>query len=197
MTQKKVIFIIPGFRHKATNKAYKKLAGNLRKVGYRPILVSIPWKQTTISQNTEYFLKKYKKITTREKYILGFSFGAMIAFLASTKVAASGVILCSLSPYFQEDLTKGNESWKSSIMKQRYDDFSRLHCATLAKKIKAKQILMLYGTKEAKALIHRVTEAFNQISTRRKYLIPVLQTEHNIAHKNYMNKIHQVARAFY
>ena len=149
----------------------------LKKDGYHPILVKIPWKKTTISENTTYFLEKYKKINTKKKYILGFSFGAMIAFIASTKVSPSGLILCSLSPYFKEDMSS-----------------SPLHCRTLAKQIKAKQIHMLYGAKETKPLINRVTKAFRYIPSMHKYLISIQQTEHNIGDKRYLHKIHQITK---
>lgn len=194
MIQKKAIFIIPGFKHSPKNKAYKIIAKLLKKEGYWPIPIKILWRQTTISQNTKYFLKVYKKINTRKKYILGFSYGAMIAFIASTKVKATGIILCSLSPYFKEDLSKLNIDWTSSLMTQRYDDFFKLNCSDLAKQIKTKQVLMLYGQKEEKSLKNRVIEAFNQISSSHKYLIPIKEVQHNIADTRYLNKIHQAAR---
>ncbi|OGH12048.1 MAG: hypothetical protein A2857_03565 [Candidatus Levybacteria bacterium RIFCSPHIGHO2_01_FULL_36_15] len=194
MNRGKTIFIIPGFKHLPTNKAYKEIAKILKSQGYLPVPVTIRWRQTTISQNCEYFLKKYKTINSKKKYILGFSFGAMIALLASTKVSVRGLILCSLSPYFREDLSKVNNSWISSLITQRYQDFSKLHCATLAKKIKAKQILMLYGTKEARSLKKRVRQAFGQISSTHKYLIPIKKTEHDIGDRRYLNKIHQIAK---
>lgn len=194
MTQEKVIFIIPGFRHKPTNKTYKELTKILKSEGYHPIRITIPWKKTTISENVSYFLTKYKKIKARKKYILGFSYGAMIAFIASTKVNVYCLILCSLSPYFKEDLPKARSRVISLLMTQRFEDFSRLHCGSLAKKIKAKRILMLYGAKEAKPLINRVTQAFDQISSNDKHLIPIKKTEHNIGDRRYIKKIHQIAR---
>ncbi len=194
MVEKKIIFIIPGFKQKPTNKAYKEIAKILKSEGYSPILIKIPWRQTTISQNTDYFLKKYKKIKTRKKYILGFSFGAMIALIASTKVNTAGLILCSLSPYFKEDMSKKRKGWLSTLMKLRYKDFLKFHCATLAKQIKSKQILMLYGAKETKSLVKRVTEAFDQISSPHKYLISIQETEHDIGDRRYLHKIHQIAK---
>ncbi len=187
MLTEKIVYIIPGFRHTPDTKAYKEIAKMLKKEGYRPILISIPWKNTTISENTKYFLKRYKQIKTRRKYILGFSFGAMIAFLASTKVSASGLILCSLSPYFQEDLSKTSNS-------VRYQDFQKLHFATLAKKIKAKKVSMLYGTKEEKSLKKRVTAGFRQISSPEKYLIPIRATAHDIGDPRYLHTIHKLAK---
>lgn len=175
--RQKIIFIIPGYRHIPTGRAYKELAGILKIQGYKPVLIKIPWRKTTISQNTQFFLKKYKRFTSREKYVLGFSLGAMIAFIASTKVKVSGLILCSLSPYFKEDLSS-----------------SEFKCKEIAKKTKAKQILMLYGAKEAKSLIKRVNEAFQQITLSNKNLISIKKTEHNIGDRRYLNTIDQVAK---
>ncbi|MDO8657151.1 MAG: hypothetical protein Q7K55_00310 [Candidatus Levybacteria bacterium] len=194
MVNRKPIFIIPGFKHQTTNKAYKEITRILKSEGYSPILINIRWRNTTISENTEYFLKKYRKINSKKKYVLGFSLGAMIAFIASTKISMSGLILCSLSPYFKEDLLKLNNSWTSPIMIQKYNDFSGLHCGTLAKRIRAKKILMLYGAREEKSLIKRVKDAFDQISSTNKYLIPILKTEHNIGDKRYLNTIHKIAK---
>ncbi len=194
MIREKAIFIIPGYNHLPTGSAYRKIATMLQNEGYQPILVKIPWTKTTISQNTDYFLKKYKKINAKKKYILGFSLGAMIAFVASTKVTAYGLILCSLSPFFNEDLLKINTKRISPIQLRRHQDFLTLHCSTLSKKIKAKQILMIYGREEEKSLIKRVKETYRQLSSKNKYLIPVDQTEHNIGDKRYLYKIRQLAK---
>ncbi|MCL5410519.1 MAG: hypothetical protein M1324_01540 [Patescibacteria group bacterium] len=188
------IFIIPGYKHKPKNKAYKEIARILKNEGYNPVPVNIPWQKRTISQNTEYFLKRYKKINSRKKYILGFSFGAMIAFIASTKVNVSGLILCSLSPYFKEDLSYLNESWESPIMIKRYEDFSSLECTNLSTMTKAKQISMLYGAKEEKLLIKRARRAYNQITSKNKHLIPVSEAGHDLGNKRYLYAIHQIAK---
>lgn len=179
MRHKRTVFIIPGFAQSPRNRAYTKIAKMLKSEGYSPILINIPWRKKSFLQNTQHFLKQYKKIRTRKKYILGFSFGAMIAFAASAKVSPSGIILCSLSPYFKEDFRK-----------------AELSCNVLAKKIKAKKVHLLYGTKEDKALIKRVKKTYKQISKRNKYLVQVRQTEHNIGDYRYLNKIHQITRAF-
>lgn len=197
MLQKKIIFIIPGFRQLSTNKAYKEIAKILKKEGYFPILVAIKWKNSTILQNTEYFLKVYKKIKHRKKYILGFSYGAMIAFIASTKVSVSGLILCSLSPYFQEDVIKiKNRNAFSILMEARFKDFSKLHSGMLAEKIKAKKVLMLYGSQETKVLIKRVKETFGKVLSPQKHLISIKKTQHNIGDRRYLNQITDVARNF-
>lgn len=177
MPLKKTIFIIPGYRQIPTSKAYKAIAALFARYDYEPILFSFSWQQS-VSQNTEIFLREYKKVRRKKKYILGFSFGAMIAFLAATKVQVSGLILCSLSPFFKEDSKKG---------------FLDLEFARLVKKVKVDQIVLLYGVKEARSLIRRVKETFLHIPSKQKILLPIKNTDHSIGNKKYLQTIHQVA----
>lgn len=188
----KVIFIIPGYRQLPTSNAYKELSKILKTEGYSPVVVNIPWKNRTISQNAKYFIKKYEKTQAHKKYILGFSYGAMIAFVAATQVKTEGVILCSLSPYFQEDAFRFNNP-TTQLMAERYMDFTSLHSKTLAKKLKTQHVLMLYGAKEAQALIKRVKETFEEISASQKSIIKIRKTDHNIGNKNYLHHIHKAA----
>lgn len=124
--------------------------------------------------------------------MFGFSLGAMIAFLAATRVEVGGLILCSLSPYFKEDLENLKRENGSALKKRRYRDYSKLDCATLAKRIRARQIFMFYGKKEARSLINRVQNAFDGMIAFDKYLIPVQNTGHNIADARYLETIHQL-----
>lgn len=194
MHQSKVFFIIPGYKHKPENKAYREIAKALRKQGYHPVNIKIRWKKSTISENTRYFLQKFNQIKSRKKYILGFSFGAIIAFLASTKVRSSGVILCSLSPYFKQDLSSTNLYLGSPLRKQRFLDFSKLQNRILAKKIRTKNVIMLYGSKEEKSLRKRVNDTYKYIMSKNKHLISIEKTEHNIGDRRYLETIYQAAK---
>jgi alpha-beta hydrolase superfamily lysophospholipase len=196
MLFKKTIFIIPGYRQNPINKAYREISIILKKNGYHPILITIPWKNTTISQNADYFIRQYKKVYREKKYIMGFSFGAMIALLASTKVKASGLILCSLSPFFKEDLVLKKGIKKLSINQQLYQDLIKLQCSILAKKIKTNNVLLLYGSRETKSLINRTTQTYNQINKTNKRLIKIKNTSHDLGDKKYLNKISQITKFF-
>jgi alpha/beta superfamily hydrolase len=188
------MYIIPGFKHTPQQKAYQKIITILESEGFETIPVTIPWKETTISQNTEFFLKHYKKISRKKKYIIGFSYGAMIAFLASTKIDVSGIILCSLSPYFKEDVLNKKTTKRSPLTIERHEDFLQLECSHLAKKVKTKHVSLLYGTQEARSLVKRVNEAYNYISSPQKNIIRIKKTDHNIGDKNYLNTIHEVIK---
>lgn len=196
MRQAKIVFIIPGFGHKPTNKGYGQVSKLLKSEGYSPISVAIPWKESTITDNTNFFLKEYTKKLSKigkksDVYFLGFSYGALIAFLAATEISVKGLILCSLSPTFKEDLPKQLPS-ASTLSKKRHENFSKLHAKVLARKIKAKNVMMLYGSKESSKLIHRVSNTFDDIPTLGKYLFSIKKTDHNIADKKYISAIHHV-----
>lgn len=200
MAGEKFVFIIPGYRHRPTNKGYREIRKLLKKEGFLPIPVAIPWKESTISENTEFFMEKLNKIIKKRQirpnqtYFLGFSFGALIAFLAATKMSIQGLILCSLSPYFREDLSKNKPTKLSFLQEKRWKDFSGFRNSSLSQKIKAKKICMLYGTKESRSLIKRVTATFKKMPTQNKYLFPIRNTHHDIADKKYLYVLHSVAR---
>jgi hypothetical protein len=194
MNLKKTVYIIPGFRHQPRQKAYRKLRNLLKKEGYTPVPIKLPWTHRTITENTDLFLKEFKKIQRKKKYILGFSYGAMIAFLASTKVKVSGLILCSLSPFFREDLLHANRTIKTQETAERFEDFLHLKSSSLAKHVKTKQVRMLYGSKESKPLIRRVTRTYKHIPSKRKTLIRISGTDHNIGDERYLSTIHQIVK---
>lgn len=196
MRQTKVVFIIPGFRQKVSQKGYVSLKKKLKTEGYTVVTVAIPWRDSTIVENADYFLEKFEKklskinLAAKDVYLLGFSYGALIAFLASTKIAVKGLILCSLSPFFREDLPKKHPQHISVLQKKRYSAFTSLRARHLAKKVKAKNLMMLYGEKESLRLIQRTKSAFSAIESHKKYLFSIQNTEHNIADIKYISAIH-------
>lgn len=195
--QKKIVFIIPGFRQKPTQIAYRNIAKLLRQEAYFPVRLSVTWKDTTLSENIADVVSKIKKkVHGKEKiYLLGFSYGAMIAFLAATKIPVKGLILCSLSPFFKEDLVKLPIS-ASDLQKKRHESFSLYKAKKVAQKVKAKKVMMFYGANESKPLIARVKKTFRHIPISGKYLLSVQNVEHNIADKKYMTAIHYATKTF-
>ena len=191
----KIVFIIPGFRQKISQKGYVALKKKLKNEGYIVVSIGIPWRDSTIIDNADYFLKKFKsklsKLETSAKhvYLLGFSYGALIAFVTSTKIAVKGLILCSLSPFFKEDLPKKLSQNISLLQEKRHSAFIALSAKKLAKKVKAKNVMMLYGEKESAHLIKRTKSAFSAIDSQKKYLFSIQNTEHNIADIKYISAI--------
>ncbi len=188
---KKILFIIPGYTHKVADRPYRKIKELFEEKGFIVIPVQIHWKDTTISENVIQFLKEFKKIKTIKTYVLGFSFGAIIAYLASTKVQFSLQILCSLSPYFQEDIPYIKKSWIKSIGKRRFDNFSQISNSTIAPKVKTRSIL-LYGTKEGEFINRRANETYQSL-TCEKELIFLDGVKHDIGDEHYLKQIKLIA----
>lgn len=197
----KIVFIIPGFGHKISHKGYGVLKKRLQKDGFFVVPIAIPWSGSTITENTEFFLKKYIEklsklhVTSKDVYLLGFSYGALIAFLVATKISVKGLLLCSLSPFFKEDLPRSLPKKSSSLQIIRYNTFATLRSKQLAQKVKAKSVCMLYGEKESSTLINRSKKTFRIIASKKKYLFAISKTQHNISDKKYINAI-QFATTF-
>ncbi|HSD98585.1 MAG TPA: hypothetical protein VLB73_02710 [Patescibacteria group bacterium] len=199
--RQKIVFLIPGFRHKIGQKGYSLLRKTLVSEGFRVVPIAVPWKGSTITDNTTFFLKKYNEklaklsLLSKDVYLLGFSYGALVAFLAATKIPVRGLVLCSLSPFFKEDLPKTLPKNSSALQIIRHKTFASLYSNKLAKKIKAKSVCMLYGEKESTVLINRSKKTFRAIASKKKYLFSIQKTDHAISDKKYINAI-QFATTF-
>lgn len=187
---KSVVYVIPGFMHSTTRKEYKNVAKFFEEKGIEVVFVQIDWKYKTISDWVEQFLTKYHKNDKRKKYLFGFSYGAMIAFISSLSTEINTQILCSLSPYFHEDLPGLPAKWKKGIGKRRVKDFNKLNMSILAPKVKTKTYL-LYGTKEGKYIEKRANDVFQRLKCE-KYLMKVKDAKHDIGNKEYLKQIQKI-----
>jgi hypothetical protein len=191
---KPIVYIIPGFKHSPQKKEYQVIADLFKAKNFDVVLVAIDWKYKTVSQWVEQFLTKYYKNENRKKYFFGFSYGAVISFVASTKVDVEGQILCSLSPYFNEDLAGLFKSWKRMIGKRRIEHFKELKMADLAPLVKAETFL-LYGTHEGKFIELRAKDTYEKLKCK-KSLIAVLGSKHDIGNSEYVKQIEKVISSF-
>lgn len=132
-----IITIIPGY--KGYKKHYKYLIEELSKKA-KVIFVTIDWSKP---------LSVLEKTPLETDVLIGHSLGALIAYRISTQKKINKVIICSLSPLLEGDLTRrmqdivkkniGN-TWLSDLKKSKYG------------KSKAKDIIALYGEKEIKKI---------------------------------------------
>ena len=85
----KTIYIIPGYGETCSEARYKKLASVLRLKGYEVEQIKIDWKKPLSANMFE---------PLKDSTIVGFSFGAVLAYLIAKKYPLEKIILCSLSP---------------------------------------------------------------------------------------------------
>lgn len=138
---KRRISIIPGFTHKPTDKCYRWLIAFLKSAGFDVQLIHIDWQYKVMSDYVEQFLLQYQKNKAEQNYVLGFSFGAMIAFISANQVVPDRLFLCSLSPYFKEDLNGTTKFVKRFMGKRRMADFEKYSAAKIAKNINVPTII--------------------------------------------------------
>jgi hypothetical protein len=94
------------------------------------------------------------KLYEREKgdynIVIGNSFGAVVALITAAKIRPDEVILCSLSPFFQEDIGPG---WPTKTNTRRLDisSYSVTQLAAAAQKLSTEFVVM-YGEQEVTPL---------------------------------------------
>ena len=146
MTQK-TFFIIPGFKEQATDKNYAWLFEFLKNKNYEVVPVPVTWNHKTLSKNAEQLIKFFKKYNSDENYILGFSYGAVLAMLIVNRVRPKKLYLCSLSPDFSEDLKFMSSDIKKYIGKRRILDIESRSGMKIAKELNVSTTIF-YGERE-------------------------------------------------
>lgn len=188
--EKPVVYIIPGFKGSSKEKEYQAVAELFRAKNFDTVLVKIDWKYKTVSSWVDQFLTNYYKNENRKTYFFGFSFGAVISLVASTKVNVDTQILCSLSPYFKEDLPSLFKSWRKWIGVKRTEHFRQLKMTELAPLVKV-ETYILYGTREGKFIEARAKDTYEKLKCKR-FLISVEDSEHDIGNPEYLSQIKKV-----
>ncbi len=189
--KKKVAFIIPGYPYSPRRKEYQTIANYFSKAGIAPVLINITWKTPT-PRNFNDYLKElarqtrvYKNCTT---YLLGFSFGAILALLATKQLRPKAVILCSLSPYFAEDMEALPNSWRV-WWKKHYKN--NLSFKKIAATVNAKTFLLVGDLEHA--TVHVRAEAAKKILSRAD-LHTVKGAEHKLETPSYLKKVQSIIK---
>lgn len=185
-----VAYIIPGFGESRKTRGYDRIDGLFRTKGIRPVHVKIDWHARAPRSFKDYihqFRKQYKRPAHANVYVLGFSYGAVTALLAEPATHPDVLILCSLSPYFKEDLAKLKPRWLAWWRKNFKD--SDHSFGEIAPKIKARTFLIA-GDKEGPELERRVRSARRTI--KRSSLTIARGAKHSIGQKEYLVAVQKV-----
>jgi pimeloyl-ACP methyl ester carboxylesterase len=190
---KKVAYIIPGYGESHTRQpGYDKVAAFFEEQDIKPVHMEIGWlkrKPGKFKYFVADFLKKYKKNKGTETYVLGFSFGAIIAFLTAQKLKPKAIILCSLSPYFKEDLPKLNPEWVK-WWRETFSDGDYVF-TKLAKNVKVRTYLIV-GGKDYVSCIRRAKDAKRKI--KGSTLTIAKGAKHKISQKAYLDAVKKVIK---
>ena len=185
----KVVYIIPGFKEKVSLKGYQQAIKFFKLRNFKVIPIKISWKYKIMSDYVDEFFCQLSHNKSDDVYLFGFSFGAMIAFISAVKIKPKMLFLCSLSPYFKEDLKSLKKSWRNSFGKKRLEDLKNFSFQKLAKDITCKTFLIA-GEKEPKELHKRVNDAHKKIKNSELFIVD--GAKHEISQKEYIDKLYEV-----
>lgn len=178
------VFIVHGFNvHKtAQDKSFELLREGLARQGFRVLPCVISWRQTTISHFAEQFQQFYKDHKSKKNIVIGNSFGAVVAFITAARLKPDLLVLCSLSPFFKEDVQ--DAAWRRYGVKRfgqrRMRDIEGQSAHLVAQGIKkaAVETVMTYGELEEKrypTLVNRVKQTAEELG-----ITPI--AFHNVPH---------------
>ncbi|OGY84548.1 MAG: hypothetical protein A3F54_05580 [Candidatus Kerfeldbacteria bacterium RIFCSPHIGHO2_12_FULL_48_17] len=184
-------FIIPGFGESSRTQPYRRIARAFQQQSIKPYIIDIHWPRRVMSDHIAEFMNIYetKVEPDAQTYFLGFSFGAMVALLASVYTNPHTQILCSLSPFFQEDLPTTRSWWKTALGHKRIDDFQTLSLDVVAPRVTAKTFI-LAGDKEGQEVARTAARAHRQLSDSQLIIIP--GAKHDIRQPHYLAAIKKV-----
>lgn len=192
---RKVVYIIPGFTSSSREKPYPFIGTYFNKRGIEPFLVNVKWdKKAEVAAMPEYvadfitFVKKNKK-KGDEVYVLGFSFGAMIAYITAHQIKPKALILCSISPMFREDLKKASKSWHKYFKKVGLTSKKMYSAQVLAKGLSS-TIYGVVGSREVLSIMTRLAEIIYKVG--KGEVIVSKNSTHDIRKKAYLNTVKEV-----
>jgi len=156
-------------------------------------MIRIDWQRHVMSDYVAQFKQQYQKDQAEKNVVLGFSFGAMIALISAGELRPDKLVLCSLSPYFREDLKKMQATMSkhdaSVIGRHRMEDFQQFSALSCARQVVSPTVVFC-GGREAKQyplLLRRCKEAAQVIRNGR--LVMASNAPHNIAFPTYVEAI--------
>jgi hypothetical protein len=174
------LYIIPGFGENTQMPAYKTLITEAKRFGFNVIPYNPRWDYNTASTWINEFKLKLGR-NEGDAIVLGFSFGAYIAFCASRDFAFKKIISCSLAPYFNDELGSIPEaSWKF-FGKRRKIDFTK---HSFPKEIKNPATFMV-GDKEIELAKKSTLKRHASWSGPKKMLM-VPRAEHDLSTGEYL-----------
>ncbi len=185
----KIAYVIPGFMEQTNSQEYQKIIQYFQEENITVKPIKISWKYNNMSNYIKEFMEQINHKKEDEVILFGFSFGAMITFLSAKNIKPKKIILCSLSPYFKEDLNFVKKSWKTIVGTKRINDFKQFSFREISNEIKSKTILLV-GEKENKLVMKRIKEAKTKLKDSQLIIVP--GASHNISNKNYLEAIKKV-----
>ncbi len=181
---KHTLYVIPGFGENTKMPDYKAVIKACRLFGYEVIEFNPCWDRSVASDWILDFERSLQKNKSAKTSIIGFSFGAYVAVLSAQKFKFEKLVLCSLSPYFADNIPEIPEAAWKFFGKRRKQDFSKHHFP-VGMQVDA---AFLVGEHEIPMELKHVNDRYKSWSGKKTHII-VKGAEHSIGSGEYLNQI--------
>lgn len=143
-----------------------------------------------MSDYAEDFRRQYREQKSDDNTVLGFSYGAVIAFLTANECKPKRIYLCSLSPDFREDIGAMTPGMRKIVGSRRMTDAKKRSGKVLAKELSV-PATVFYGETEAKKYPQLKIRCEETIASSKKKskLVVVKEAPHKIDHPEYKKAI--------
>lgn len=159
---KATLFIIPGFKEKVSDKQYIALRKSFLNKDYKIVLVPIVLNRLLMTDWIDQFL--------------------------SLTLNPTRLFLCSLSPYFSEDLRYIPERWKRFIGKRRTEDFRRYSMNKAVQGLHVDTRIFIGGVEQEK-FVHLKRRCAAAAEALAASLVVIPGVAHDIGDERYRNAL--------
>jgi pimeloyl-ACP methyl ester carboxylesterase len=196
---RKTFFIVPGFKMSSTSRSFLWLRRFLEQKGFKVLIAPITWNYRTMDDYVAEFKVFYEKNRSKENYLLGFSYGAVIALLSANDLRPEKVYLCSLSPDFKEDLpmmkSPEMKSWIDRFVgKRRLAEIKRRSGREAARNLQIPSVVFYGGFEGEKFPSLRIRCEETASLAKRSKLVIVKDAPHDIRYPEYQKAILRMLR---
>lgn len=121
----KKLIIIPGLGENIQGKNYRGIVRGAKNLKFKVKPIKIIW--DTEMDMSDYITQAEEQLPPdlSDSYVLGFSFGAYIAYQIALKNTAKGYIFCSTSPYFSDDIPKIPQASREYFGSKLFSSFKK------------------------------------------------------------------------
>lgn len=130
------VLYVPGKGTSRANYPYDKILRKIQRRGHQTTFCHVAWPRSAVVGDwLDQVRPTYLQCDPAQTILVGFSFGAMIAFLLAAERPPAAFISCSMPSYFAEDLPLVPLRWVRQLTPQRYASFKELHFNDIAPKV--------------------------------------------------------------
>ncbi len=196
----KVAYIIPGFTESAHDFPYTQIKEWLQEKSIHAVPIDITWDlQKEIARMpsyTEQFLSQFKQEhqPNDEVYVLGYSFGAIVAWIASQEIQPHTIILCSMSPFFKEYINEHREVWNKKMLKIGEANVQEYSFGLDKPHITRAQVHILIGTDEPVSIVEWSKKVFLHLQNAHVTTTLSLAqgSSHDIKNEQYLKELQKI-----